>query len=235
MIIGDQLAIAKETGHRLGMGTNMYPSSTLLGQTRDETTANLPVEELIEMADGFAGVFLGKNQSPVATGNGTGQCLRSDPESDNLKLGMEKTPREDFPGFTVPADFEPSDQRKRMNFLHNLKTSSESQAKPKVVRDAGIALASLVVCEEALEQELLISTSMFVYPLSSYVPGMEVILSSLLKSLYSIYCKVRATPGHTLGCVTYVTGDGPDQARPRMAFTGDALLIRGCGRTDFQV
>ncbi|KAA3467821.1 persulfide dioxygenase ETHE1-like protein, mitochondrial isoform X1 [Gossypium australe] len=45
---------------------------------------------------------------------------------------------------------------------------------------------------------------------------------------------VRATPGHTMGCVTYVTGDGPDQPQPRMAFTGDALLIRGCGRTDFQ-
>ncbi|PPS15688.1 hypothetical protein GOBAR_AA04896 [Gossypium barbadense] len=46
---------------------------------------------------------------------------------------------------------------------------------------------------------------------------------------------VRATPGHTMGCVTYVTGDGPDQPQPRMAFTGDALLIRGCGRTDFQI
>uniref|UniRef100_A0A8C1MS32 Persulfide dioxygenase ETHE1, mitochondrial n=1 Tax=Cyprinus carpio TaxID=7962 RepID=A0A8C1MS32_CYPCA len=39
---------------------------------------------------------------------------------------------------------------------------------------------------------------------------------------------VRETPGHTDGCVTYVTED------ERMAFTGDALLIRGCGRTDFQ-
>lgn len=47
--------------------------------------------------------------------------------------------------------------------------------------------------------------------------------------------QVRATPGHTLGCVTYVTADGPNQPQPRMAFTGDALLIRGCGRTDFQV
>ncbi|KAK9004757.1 hypothetical protein V6N11_042214 [Hibiscus sabdariffa] len=45
---------------------------------------------------------------------------------------------------------------------------------------------------------------------------------------------VRATPGHTMGCVTYVTGDGPDQPQPRMAFTGDALLVRGCGRIDFQ-
>ncbi|XP_020105255.1 persulfide dioxygenase ETHE1 homolog, mitochondrial [Ananas comosus] len=49
-----------------------------------------------------------------------------------------------------------------------------------------------------------------------------------------LFLEVRATPGHTLGCVTYVTGDGPDQPNPRMAFTGDALLIRGCGRTDFQ-
>ncbi|XVE83823.1 hypothetical protein DITRI_Ditri16bG0118400 [Diplodiscus trichospermus] len=57
MITGDQLAIAKETGRRLGMGTNMYPSSALLGQHKDESIAALPVDELIEKADGFAGVF----------------------------------------------------------------------------------------------------------------------------------------------------------------------------------
>jgi sulfur dioxygenase len=39
---------------------------------------------------------------------------------------------------------------------------------------------------------------------------------------------VRATPGHTGGCVTYVLDDHS------MAFTGDCLLIRGSGRTDFQ-
>ncbi len=39
---------------------------------------------------------------------------------------------------------------------------------------------------------------------------------------------VRATPGHTSGCLTYVLDDNS------AAFTGDALLIRGCGRTDFQ-
>ncbi|CAL9129419.1 unnamed protein product [Musa acuminata var. zebrina] len=49
-----------------------------------------------------------------------------------------------------------------------------------------------------------------------------------------LFLEVRATPGHTQGCVTYVTGNGPDQPYPRMAFTGDALLIHGCGRTDFQ-
>ncbi|KAH7366250.1 hypothetical protein KP509_18G069800 [Ceratopteris richardii] len=57
MITGDQLAIAKETGRRLGMGTNMYPSSSLLGQNKDESIAALPIDELIEKADGFAGVF----------------------------------------------------------------------------------------------------------------------------------------------------------------------------------
>ncbi|KAL8572025.1 hypothetical protein ACOMHN_038383 [Nucella lapillus] len=37
-----------------------------------------------------------------------------------------------------------------------------------------------------------------------------------------------STPGHTDGCMSYVL-------RPAcMVFTGDAVLIRGCGRTDFQ-
>lgn len=44
----------------------------------------------------------------------------------------------------------------------------------------------------------------------------------------SRYVTVRATPGHTDGCVTYVCDD------ERCAFTGDCLLIRGAGRTDFQ-
>ena len=73
---------------------------------------------------------------------------------------------------------------------------------------------------------------------------------------------VVATPGHTEGCVTYVHSKVPF-AKPQRyirwedfvsfvtavlptnltslyflkagwAFTGDALLIRGCGRTDFQ-
>jgi len=40
--------------------------------------------------------------------------------------------------------------------------------------------------------------------------------------------EVRETPGHTDGCISFVC------AEEGMAFTGDALLIRGCGRTDFQ-
>jgi H+-transporting ATPase len=62
---GDQLAIAKETGRRLGMGTNMYPSSALLGQSKDESIASIPVDDLIEKADGFAGVFPGKTRTYI--------------------------------------------------------------------------------------------------------------------------------------------------------------------------
>src|SRR5262245_55341519 len=42
------------------------------------------------------------------------------------------------------------------------------------------------------------------------------------------FLETLATPGHTSGCMTFVLDDRS------MAFTGDALLIRGCGRTDFQ-
>jgi glyoxylase-like metal-dependent hydrolase (beta-lactamase superfamily II) len=38
--------------------------------------------------------------------------------------------------------------------------------------------------------------------------------------------RILATPGHTPGCVTYHWRD--------RVFTGDALFVGGCGRTDFQ-
>ncbi len=44
----------------------------------------------------------------------------------------------------------------------------------------------------------------------------------------SRHLEARATPGHTDGCMSYVLDDRS------MAFTGDCLLIRGSGRTDFQ-
>ncbi|XP_031115157.1 persulfide dioxygenase ETHE1 homolog, mitochondrial [Ipomoea triloba] len=83
--------------------------------------------------------------------------------------------------------------------------------------------------------------------IKSKVPGVKSIISKASNAsadvfiepgekIYfgDLFLEVRATPGHTSGCVTYVTGDGSNQPYRRMAFTGDALLIRGCGRTDFQ-
>ncbi|EFA02967.1 Persulfide dioxygenase ETHE1, mitochondrial-like Protein [Tribolium castaneum] len=40
--------------------------------------------------------------------------------------------------------------------------------------------------------------------------------------------KVLSTPGHTNGCCSFYSNE------QGIAFTGDAVLIRGCGRTDFQ-
>src|SRR4051812_45806217 len=59
--------------------------------------------------------------------------------------------------------------------------------------------------------------------------GADRLLSdSEIISVGKIQIQARATPGHTNGCMTYVLNDRST------AFTGDALLIRGCGRTDFQ-
>ncbi|CAN0824354.1 Probable GTP diphosphokinase RSH3, chloroplastic [Linum grandiflorum] len=118
-----------------------------------------------------------------------GGVLTSAEENSTLlggQFGVEE--EEDVPSMkdlleaVLPFDIL-SDRRKRTMFIESLKNTNEVIKRPKVVLDAGIALASLVTCEEALERELFISTS--------YVPGMEVSLSSRLKSLYSIYSKMK--------------------------------------------
>lgn len=40
-----------------------------------------------------------------------------------------------------------------------------------------------------------------------------------------------ATPGHTNGCMSFLVAAEGERLR---VLTGDALLVRGCGRTDFQ-
>ncbi|KAJ3489254.1 hypothetical protein NLI96_g2241 [Meripilus lineatus] len=56
MVTGDQLAIAKETGRRLGLGDHMYPAKVLKdGPAPGGKHASL--DEMILDADGFAGVF----------------------------------------------------------------------------------------------------------------------------------------------------------------------------------
>ncbi|KAK0220191.1 hypothetical protein IW262DRAFT_1555700 [Armillaria fumosa] len=56
MVTGDQLAIAKETGRRLGLGDHMYPAKVLKdGPAPGSKHASL--DDMIMDADGFAGVF----------------------------------------------------------------------------------------------------------------------------------------------------------------------------------
>ncbi|MEJ1286260.1 hypothetical protein NN561_017267 [Cricetulus griseus] len=77
--------------------------------------------------------------------------------------------------------------------------------------------------------------------LRSLLPGCQSVISRLSGAQADVHIEegdsirfgrfaleTRASPGHTPGCVTFVLND------QSMAFTGDALLIRGCGRTDFQ-
>ncbi|XP_038197021.1 persulfide dioxygenase ETHE1, mitochondrial isoform X1 [Arvicola amphibius] len=77
--------------------------------------------------------------------------------------------------------------------------------------------------------------------LRSLLPGCQSVISRLSGAQADVHIEegdsicfgsfaleTRASPGHTPGCVTFVLDD------QSMAFTGDALLIRGCGRTDFQ-
>ena len=60
MITGDQLAIAKETGRRLGMGSNMYNSSDIFDMRTQQFVTfydGVPIDSLVADADGFAGVY----------------------------------------------------------------------------------------------------------------------------------------------------------------------------------
>lgn len=52
------------------------------------------------------------------------------------------------------------------------------------------------------------------------------VTDGVLLQIGELEMEVRHTPGHTNGCVSYVMAD--------RVFTGDALLIGGSGRTDFQ-
>jgi sulfur dioxygenase len=73
--------------------------------------------------------------------------------------------------------------------------------------------------------------------LRSHFPGLQTVISQASQARADVCVapgdvisfggrsvSVRATPGHTAGCVAYVLDDCSG------VFTGDALLIRGCGR-----
>ncbi|KAH7098873.1 plasma membrane H+-transporting ATPase [Auriculariales sp. MPI-PUGE-AT-0066] len=57
MVTGDQLAIAKETGRRLGLGDHMYPADVLKTGKPPAGSKFRSIDEMILDADGFAGVY----------------------------------------------------------------------------------------------------------------------------------------------------------------------------------
>jgi len=52
------------------------------------------------------------------------------------------------------------------------------------------------------------------------------VTDGVLLQVGDLEIRVRHTPGHTKGCLSFVVGN--------RVFTGEALFIGGCGRTDFQ-
>lgn len=66
-----------------------------------------------------------------------------------------------------------------------------------------------------------------VYGTGANVPCSDINLEDGEELTFGRYTiKAFSTPGHTDGCTNYYIKN--------MVFTGDTLLIRGCGRTDFQ-
>lgn len=66
-----------------------------------------------------------------------------------------------------------------------------------------------------------------VYSADAEIKGIDISLQDGDELPFGQYkIKALATPGHTSGCMSYYV--------PGAVFTGDTLLIRGCGRTDFQ-
>ncbi len=64
---------------------------------------------------------------------------------------------------------------------------------------------------------------------ASEIQGLDLSLAHTDKVAFGQFSlEVFATPGHTDGCISLFLPD------PSMVFTGDCLLIRGCGRADFQ-
>ncbi len=61
----------------------------------------------------------------------------------------------------------------------------------------------------------------------SQAQGADIFLQDASEIRFGLHTvKAIATPGHTNGCMCFLVGD--------RVFTGDALMIRGNGRTDFQ-
>lgn len=105
----------------------------------------------------------------------------------------------------------------------------------QLVKDIGLKL--MYVMNTHVHADHITGTGL----LKKLVPGCKSLISKMSGAKADVHVEhgdiiefgshkleVRSTPGHTNGCITYISHESS------MAFTGDALLIRGCGRTDFQ-
>ena len=89
MVTGDQLAIAKETGRRLGLGDNMY-AANVLKEGPPPGSSHLTLEQMILEADGFAGVFPEHKYEIVKTLQGLGHLCAMTGDGANDAPALSK-------------------------------------------------------------------------------------------------------------------------------------------------
>ena len=89
MVTGDQLAIAKETGRRLGLGDHMYPAK-VLKEGPPPGGKHATLEEMILDADGFAGVFPEHKYEIVKTLQGLGHLCAMTGDGANDAPALSK-------------------------------------------------------------------------------------------------------------------------------------------------
>lgn len=89
MVTGDQLAIAKETGRRLGLGDHMY-AAKVLKEGPPPGGKHMTLEEMILDADGFAGVFPEHKYEIVKTLQGLGHLCAMTGDGANDAPALSK-------------------------------------------------------------------------------------------------------------------------------------------------
>lgn len=89
MVTGDQLAIAKETGRRLGLGDHMYPAK-VLKEGPPPGGKHMTLDEMILDADGFAGVFPEHKYEIVKTLQGLGHLCAMTGDGANDAPALSK-------------------------------------------------------------------------------------------------------------------------------------------------
>ena len=89
MVTGDQLAIAKETGRRLGLGDNMF-AANVLKEGPPPGGQHLTLEQMILEADGFAGVFPEHKYEIVKTLQGLGHLCAMTGDGANDAPALSK-------------------------------------------------------------------------------------------------------------------------------------------------
>ena len=114
----------------------------------------------------------------------------------------------------------------------------EVERDSSLVKDMGLTIEYIIDTHvhadhvtAGLELKKHFPSAVHVYSIHSgvtFTEGLRLVKEGDVIEVGTLKIHVLETPGHTNGCLTFYTDD------KKKVFTGDALFVRGCGRTDFQ-